>query len=222
MSHAIAILICSALPIGAIHTLTGPDHYVPFIALSKARQWSMLKTAIITLLCGIGHVVSAVILGLVGVVLGYTLSKISFIADFRNSIAAWLLIGFGLAYFLWGLRVAFKNKRHQHFHLIGHKHHHKKSWKELTPWILFILFVLGPCEQLIPLIVYPAVKEMYFAVFVIALLFGIATIITMVSVVLVSVYGTHLIKIKFLEKYGQATAGAVICSVGIIIKAFGL
>lgn len=220
MNHAITILIYSALPIGAIHTLTGPDHYVPFIALSKARQWSMLKTTLITLLCGIGHVVSAVILGLLGVALGYTLTKVSFIANFRNNIAAWVLIGFGFAYFLWGLRVAFKNKRHQHFHLIGHSH--KKSWKELTPWVLFIVFVLGPCEQLIPLIMYPAIKGLFFDVFVIALLFGIATIVTMLSVVTISVYGTHLIKIKFLEKYGQATAGVVICSVGIVIKAFGL
>lgn len=221
MNHAMMLLIYSAVPIGVIHTLTGPDHYLPFIALSKARHWSLSKTALITLVCGIGHVVSAVILGLLGVALGYTLTKISFIADFRNNIAAWILIGFGFAYFIWGLRVAFREERHKHIHLLG-GHQHKKSWKELTPWILFIIFVLGPCEQLIPLIMYPAIKGLMLDVFIIAVLFGIATIVTMSTMVIVSTFGTQFIKVKFLERYGQATAGAVICSVGIVIKAFGL
>jgi len=225
MNHAILLLICSAFPIGFIHTLTGPDHYLPFIALAKARGWSMRKTGIITTICGIGHVMSAVILGLVGVALGYTLTKISFIADFRNNIAAWVLIGFGVAYFIWGLRTAFQRKRYQHVNDVSHHDHihfHKKTWKELTPWLLFIIFVLGPCEQLIPLIMYPAIKGFYLDVFYISVLFGVATIFTMLFVVMTSVFGTKLIRSKFLEIYGNATAGAIICCTGVIIKYFGL
>jgi nickel/cobalt transporter (NicO) family protein len=222
MNHAIIILLCSAVPIGCIHTLTGPDHYLPFIALSKARKWSLLKTVMVTLFCGIGHVLSALVLGLLGVALGYTLTKISLIADFRNNVAAWMLIGFGFAYFLWGLRTIFKHERHKHTHLIGHAHSHKKSWKELTPWILFIVFVLGPCEQLIPLIMYPAIKGLMLDVFIISLLYGVATILTMEGVVIASVFGTKLVRLRFLEKYGNATAGAIICCTGIVIKVFGL
>ncbi len=220
MNHAIIILLYAALPIGIIHTLTGPDHYIPFIALSKARQWSLKKTAIITTLCGISHVVSATILGLLGVALSHSLTKISWIANFRNSIATWLLIVFGLAYFIWGLKTAFQKNSHGHTHCLNA--HHKKSWKELTPWLLFLLFVLGPCQQLIPLIIYPAMKGLLLDVFLIALLFGIATVVTMLSIVLASVFGTQLIRVPFLEKYGNATAGAIILSTGIIIKCFGL
>ncbi len=58
MLNETAILAGTAASIGFFHTILGPDHYLPFIVLAKSRQWSSLKTAIITLLCGIGHILS--------------------------------------------------------------------------------------------------------------------------------------------------------------------
>lgn len=63
------LLASSAFLIALTHTLLGPDHYLPFIALARARSWSAARTSIITLLCGAGHVASSVILGLVGLYL---------------------------------------------------------------------------------------------------------------------------------------------------------
>ena len=40
MSPDISILLVTAASIGFIHTLTGPDHYLPFIVMSKARKWT--------------------------------------------------------------------------------------------------------------------------------------------------------------------------------------
>ena len=65
MNDSIALLSVTAISIGFFHTLLGPDHYLPFIVLSQARNWSLKKTMIITFLCGLGHVLSSVILGLV-------------------------------------------------------------------------------------------------------------------------------------------------------------
>jgi nickel/cobalt transporter (NicO) family protein len=237
MHQTLAILIISALSVGFVHTLLGPDHYLPFIVMAKARKWSALKTATITTLCGIGHVLSAVILGLVAIAIGLTLTKLNFIENFRGAIAAWLLIGFGFAYFLWGLRQAIKNKKHSHihFHQDGsihdhtHNHHEEhahlhptKSIKELAPWILFIIFILGPCEPLIPLIMYPAVRGMNLEVILITLFFGAATLLVMLTMVFASVYGTRLIHYPFFEKYGNAMAGAIICSSGLAIKFLGI
>jgi hypothetical protein len=67
-------LIVAAASIGFFHTLLGPDHYVPFAMMSWSRKWSWSKTALITLLCGLGHIAGSVILGLVGVSLGWLLS----------------------------------------------------------------------------------------------------------------------------------------------------
>jgi hypothetical protein len=58
MTHEIWILIATAASIGFFHTILGTDHYLPFIVMSKARNWSMVRTAVITSLCGLGHVLS--------------------------------------------------------------------------------------------------------------------------------------------------------------------
>ena len=54
----LTVLCWVALTTGVLHTLIGMDHYVPFIAMSKARHWSMPRTLTITFLCGIGHLAS--------------------------------------------------------------------------------------------------------------------------------------------------------------------
>ncbi|HNW44994.1 MAG TPA: hypothetical protein PKI19_10850 [Elusimicrobiales bacterium] len=45
-------ILLTAASLGFIHTVLGPDHYVPFVALAKARSWTPLRTAVITLLAG--------------------------------------------------------------------------------------------------------------------------------------------------------------------------
>ena len=50
------ILITATASIALVHTITGPDHYLPFIVLAKAKNWSLPKTIIMTLICGVGHV----------------------------------------------------------------------------------------------------------------------------------------------------------------------
>ena len=44
MTLEIEALLIAAITIAFLHTLTGPDHYVPFIALAKARGWGFGKT----------------------------------------------------------------------------------------------------------------------------------------------------------------------------------
>lgn len=235
MHHDITMLLVAAIPVGVIHTVMGPDHYVPFIALAKARNWRLDKTMWITTICGIGHVLSAAVLGVLGIACGLALTKFSFIETWRGEIAAWLLISFGLLYFVWGVRGAIRHKKHgsHHHHLLGMHHHdhinhshahshHHHARKELTPWILFIIFVLGPCEPLIPLMMYPAIKGVLLYVILISLIFGLATVATMLLAVYGSLYGMRFLKkFSFWEKYGSATAGAIICGAGLGIKFLG-
>ena len=98
------LLSVTALSIGFLHTLLGPDHYLPFIVLSQAKSWSIRKTMIITFLCGIGHVLSSVILGIIGIAVGISVNKLVSIESFRGNIAAWLFIAFGLVYMTVSIR----------------------------------------------------------------------------------------------------------------------
>src|SRR5215475_8488308 len=109
------VLIIAAITIACLHTLAGPDHYLPFVALSKSRGWRFGKTLLWTIICGCGHVWSSVLLGLGGAALGWSLSKIAWFENVRGGLAGWVLLLFGLIYGAWGLVRARKNQTHKHF-----------------------------------------------------------------------------------------------------------
>lgn len=234
MDNNIIILCGTAASIGLVHTALGPDHYLPFIMMGRARRWSMVKTAWITFLCGLGHVLSSVVLGLVGVVVGIQVMKLEAFEAFRGSIAAWLLIGFGFAYFVWGLRRAILNRPHRHLHSHGdcaHEHEHTHTSdhvhvhdekKSMTPWILFTIFVFGPCEPLIPLLMYPAAESSVLGSVLVASVFSVATLGTMLAIVLFSSWGVAFAKLGRLERYTHAIAGGTICVSGLAIQFLGL
>ncbi len=237
MSTEIKALILTAFSIGFLHTLFGPDHYLPFVMISWARKWSAVKTAVITFLCGIGHILSSVVLGLVGVAFGIMVKKLEIIESFRGDIAAWLLITFGLAYFVWGLRRAYKNKPHTHSHIHldenvhahEHSHHDRHSHIHLdkeniniTPWVLFTIFVFGPCEPLIPILMYPAAKNSLPGLLVVTAVFGLTTISTMLVLVLAARSGISFVKLSPMQRFSHSIAGATILLCGLAIVFLGL
>ncbi len=233
MTQELTTLLITAASIGFLHTLFGPDHYLPFIVMAQARKWSLIKTTWITFLCGIGHVGSSVVLGIIGIAFGTAIAKLEILESFRGDLAAWVLIAFGLVYFIWGVRRAIRKKPHTHFHSHGdaeehshtHEHnkehlhiHDKEAKTNITPWILFTVFVLGPCEPLIPILMYPAAKSSLYGMVMVTVVFSAVTIATMISVVIITSLGVNLLPIKRLERYTHAFAGAAIFLCGIAIQ----
>jgi len=238
MTGELNALIITAASIAFFHTLFGPDHYVPFIMMSWSRKWSTTKTAMITILCGIGHVGSSVILGMVGVAMGLAVKKLEIVESVRGDFAAWLLTAFGLAYLVWGLRQAYRNKPHvhshlhtdtsEHTHVHGHHEEHlhvhdgKKNLPSITPWALFVIFVFGPCEPLIPILMYPAAQSSLFGLVVVTGVFSVITIGTMLVTVLLSRAGVDFLPLTQIQRFTHALAGGAIFLCGLAIVFIGL
>lgn len=228
------ILSLTTISIAFFHTLLGPDHYLPFIVMSRAKKWSRAKTSWTTFLCGLGHVLSSIIIALLVILFGISIQSLDFIESVRGDIAAWALISFGLIYFIYGIKRAIKNKPHEHSHIHedrtihSHRHTHKKGHshihkeKSITSWILFIIFFLGPCEPLIPILLYPGINQGFFSVIFLTITFGIITISTMLGIVLISTFSINLLPFKKLEKYSHVLAGTIILFCGIAIKFLSL
>lgn len=237
MTIQLEVLLITAISVGFLHTLTGPDHYLPFIVMGKARNWSFSKTLWLTVFCGIGHVGSSIVLGLIGILFGIGLHHLKLFESTRGNIAAWAFTVFGLIYFAYGMIKAYRNRPHKHFHyhedgsvhvhehthFNEHTHVHEKEGKaNITPWILFVVFVLGPCEPLIPLLMYPAAKNSYFDLTLVAVSFSAITIATMTTIVYLGLKGINLIPMKTVERYVHALAGAAIALCGFAILFLGL
>jgi nickel/cobalt exporter len=263
MNADLGALSAAAVTIGFLHTLFGPDHYVPFVAMSRAGGWGNRKTLIVTLLCGLAHVGSSVLLGFIGLALGLIVFQLETIEEHRGNVAGWLLIGFGVAYCAWGVIHAVRSRSHTHIHahsdgtVHAHEHVHfdehlhphvssnvvasevavlnaanpdasprepgsqpvaRKSAASMAPWILFAIFAFGPCEPLIPLLMYPAAKADLWSVAWVTALFALTTLATMTSLVLLVRAGAAAIHFDKLGRYSHALAGLVLVSCGLAVK----
>ncbi len=243
LTPEIMVLLASAAGIAFVHTLMGPDHYLPFVSMAVARRWTWSRVIAITLICGTGHLLGSVGLGLFGIWAQSEISGLVSIESWRGDIAAWLLFSFGLVYLAWGLRQAYRNKRHSHWHHHGelyhchdHDHHSEHAHvhevladngqasegRSITPWVIFVIFVLGPCEPLIPLLMYPAARESLVGVLLVTGVFGVVTVLTMLGAVIVSFYSLRRFRLDRMERYGHAMAGATLSACGASILFLGL
>ncbi len=238
MDSQIFVLASAAASIGLLHTALGPDHYIPFIALAKSQNWSKTKTIWITSISGVGHVLSSVFIGMFGYLLGTSILSLDGLENVRSGIAGWSLLILGLLYTIWGIKKSRSNNTHSHihFHSDGMEHSHSHSHKnaehlhphktenksKATPWVIFLIFLFGPCEPLIPLLIYPAAEHNVFAVIIISTIFGIVTISTMLGIVLFGLYGISFIPMKRIEKHIHTLAGLSILISGIAVQFLGL
>ena len=234
--NEMSVLLISAATLGVIHTLLGPDHYLPFIVLSRARKWTRTRTLWITFISGVGHVTGSVILGLIGIAMGISLGRLEAIESSRGSIVAWMLIAFGILYTAYGVYKYFKRSAHVHMpaflrpksirhsdlHLSNGDLEKEDSAGRMTPWILFLIFVFGPCEVLIPMLVYPAAEQSGMGIFLVALVFGIATVGTMLLIVMLGYQGFSMIRFKGKEHQLHLFAGLVILAAGVGMQFLGL
>lgn len=231
MHPELVILCATSALIAFTHTALGPDHYIPFIAMAKSGKWSRTKTIAITLVCGLGHVLSSVVLGFVGIAAGTAISKLEGAEALRGDLAVWLLISFGFAYFVYGVHRAIRHRPHSHLHVHAdgtvhshshshegeHAHVHSLESRSVTPWVLFVVFVLGPCEPLIPILMAPAWTFGLASVALVAAIFALVTLMTMTSIVVFALWGLSFLKLQRFERYTHALAGASICGSGVAV-----
>jgi nickel/cobalt transporter (NicO) family protein len=208
------VLALAAITVGSLHTIA-PDHWVPFAALARAQGWSRGRTARITAACGFGHVTVSVVLGVLALFFG--LEMLHIIGQRMEAVAGLLLIGFGLVYAVLGLRRAAGTRLHGHHH---HHYDHVHEPSTMTPWALFLLFSADPCVAVIPILFAAAPLGPGRTTLVVGA-YELATIGTMVALVLPASAMAKRITGRWATRYGDAVAGAVIASVGLLVTAIG-
>ncbi|MEX0586909.1 MAG: sulfite exporter TauE/SafE family protein, partial [Pirellulales bacterium] len=98
---------------------------------------------------------------------------------------------------------------------------HAARRRAMTPWVLFTIFLFGPCEPLIPMLMYPAAQGNAWGVAAVTVLFGATTVLTMLGIVLAISLGADRIRVGWLSRYSHALAGFVILACAVAMK-FGL
>jgi len=234
-----SVLMVAALSAGVLHTALGPDHYLPFVGVSQAGNWSLKKTTVVTLIAGVLHVGSAALLSLGAVWLGKMLmpETLAWLDGSRGEFAAWLLMGLGAAYLLWGVRHALRSRWND-----GHSSEEQnastlsapstlsssRAASSLVSLGLMIVFVVGPCEALVPLLLLPQVQASAGMMALVTAVFGTATVVTMTALALAGRYGLQsLVRrvprgVLLANRYAHIAAGAVMMLAGAAIQFLGL
>lgn len=224
----LAALLILAGSIGAVHTLAGPDHYIPFVAMGRTGRWSYRRTVFVALLCAAGHVLSSVLVGAIGIATGLAVAGMERFESLRGNLAAWLLLGFGLAYAVWATKRALRGVEHAHVHAHAdgtvhkhahghhgeHAHAHTEGRSTMTAWILFTIFIFGPCEPLIPLLMVPAAELSVAGVLLVTLVFAVATIGTLLILVTLGYIGITRATGGSLTRFGPLFAGLAMAACG--------
>ena len=214
-------LVLGAAGIAALHALA-PDHWVPFAALARTERWSTARTATVTALCGAGHVTASVVIGVLGAAFGIGLFE-AFGAALEG-MAPYVLIGFGLAYATWGAGRLVRERWHRRMHARGEHHHHHRHHHldhALSARALFLLFCADPCVAVIPLM-FAAFSSGWTAALAVVVAYEVATIATMVALVLPARAATGAVRDAWIDRFGDALAGTVIAGVGVVVGLTGL
>lgn len=229
-------VLAAAATIGFVHTLLGPDHYLPFVTLARAQNWSLTRTLTTVAACGTAHVLGSAVLGCAGLALGAAIGSMEGVDAARGSFAPWAMVLFGVCYGVWGVRQAWIAKveltphahgDHVHMHRQGaHGHAHLAHDEPQAPprtfWALLILFIVGPCEPLIPLFVLPASRGRWDIAIATIVVFGLVTVATMLAVTTVGLLGARKIQFGGAERYAHAMAGGAVAVSGLMVIGLGL
>ena len=229
-----------AAVIAFTHTLLGPDHYLPLAVTARAGRWSLRRTLGVVALCGAGHVLSSMVLGAIGIVAGVSIARLEGIETWRGDLAAWALLAFGLCYAAWGLRSAARGAGHSHLHAHSdgtlhvhehshgedHLHAHAGGQPELrvSSWVLFSIFLLGPCEPLIPILMVPAARGGARQALLVAAVFGVITLVTMMATTAAVWLGLARLepRIRPLERWSHGIAGVLVSLSALGVLFLGL
>ncbi|MBK7862603.1 MAG: hypothetical protein IPJ65_29140 [Archangiaceae bacterium] len=229
-------LLALAASVAVVHTAIGVDHALPFIVLSRVQRWSLKRTLVVTALCGVGHIASAVIIGAIAIALGLAVGQLGPLEAVRGQLGLAILVAFGLGYAALGALRLYRRRPHGHAHLHVHEdgtaHHHDfphadERKRLVTAWTLFAVLVFGPCEALVPLLLAPGVMQDYRLLAGLIAVFGALTIATMLVLVTLGVLGTRLVDFEKLvgpklAGAGDVMAGLAIALTGVAVAALGL
>ncbi|HKY33437.1 MAG TPA: hypothetical protein VJV23_12965 [Candidatus Polarisedimenticolia bacterium] len=220
MSQAGAALVLTTIVTAVVHTLI-PDHWLPFVLVSRAEGWTRRRTLTMTAASATLHVALSIALGLAIVVLGRGAEKaVTGLAERLEALTGWMLVGFGLLYMTWFLL------RGGHSHSFGlHPHHSPEDpeppeargrGRELTGYALTFIVGFNPCILVIPCI-YGAAAMSPLTLAAVAAAFALSTVLSMVLVTLVGLHGTSRLTSPFLTRYGEAFSGGLIAAVGLAV-----
>lgn len=161
---ALSTLIATAAAVGVGHTLAGPDHYLPLVAVARSSGFGARRALLFTAFAGLLHCAASALIVAAALALATPAAELVGLQDLRGNVAGWAMLGGGLLLALAAWRRA-------------------RTLPAARP-VLLALFALGPCEWLLPNALAANVHGLG-GVAAVTAVFTLATVLTMLGCVAV-------------------------------------
>jgi nickel/cobalt transporter (NicO) family protein len=196
-------LLSAVTLLSLLHALI-PSHWAPIIALSKSEGWSLRETITVTLLAGLAHVFSTVLIGVLLGMMGLQLSQR--FQQIAHLVTPIVLIVMGFVYA--GL---------------GHVHSLKLGPSDVKPTRsratliggLATAMFFAPCLEIEPLYISAGVHGVLGLVLV-SLIYALLTLTGMVLVVRIGTRGASRLRLGWLEHHERKLTGGLLVGLGIL------
>ncbi|MHB9059163.1 MAG: hypothetical protein ACYC53_10130 [Bacillota bacterium] len=226
MLEQIAVIAAAAVA-AAIHSLS-PDHWLPYVLLSKGRGWPTRRALGVTAAGATAHLFATTVLGLIIVFLGAGVTeRFGRPAELFSGILV-IVIGF---YLLWSRRVRPGHHHghehgtdhdhgddHAHDHGHDHGHDHDKHGSAAADFRLGAILGARPCAESIPIFLAASTRGVFASLGAVAV-WAIVTVGAMVAVVWLSLLGLQAVKLEVLERHGEQISAWLIIAIGVIVLA---
>ncbi len=236
-SAALTTIAITGFTVAFFHAAM-PTHWLPFVLVARARQWSRAKTLGVTAFAGLGHVALTSLIGLAIAWFGFQIDHE--IGEAFPLIAGAVLIGVGL-YYLWrqlrGKGICHHPIPGGHHHAseaCGHETEHSHWEHELQDSELvskrrgdfaaigglFLMLTLSPCEAFLPVYL-SGVQFGWTGFFVLSGILAVAALAGMTLVTWLALAGLDRFKVRHFERREAGTIGTLFCVLGVVVIAVG-
>jgi nickel/cobalt exporter len=231
MEPAAMVFLAAASATAALHALI-PDHWLPFVLMGRARKWTTGKTLALASAGGLIHVCLAVILGWGAYGIGRSGAEALAhrVGETLEVLSSLGLTLFGIVYgaYSWDRERRHhspegsfdgpgdeRERRHHHGHVLE-----RFFGGDLTGFSLVVVIGVSPCALAFPILLASAASLGVSGVLLVAVGFGLVTMITTLAVTLMGLLSARRIDFPFLSRYGDLISGALITLVGAFLFVF--
>lgn len=214
-----------------------PTHWLPFVLVARARNWSRGKAIAVLGLAGLGHVALMSLFGLVIAWAGFQLDAT--LGGVLPWVAGGLLLAFAVFYFWrqWtgtGVCHHHTGSSHQPTDHCGEEQPHEHShWQEEmrdSPLVstkagewsaisgLFVMLTLSPCEGFLPVYL-SGVQFGWRGFVVLSVILALATFGAMAVFTWLALVGFERFRLKSFERYESGMMGTLFAILGVVIIA---
>lgn len=199
-------LLTGTLLLSLLHALI-PNHWAPILAVARSEGWSLRRAVGVTLVTGLAHVLSTLLVGVVLGLLGWRLSEQ--FAQSAGVLAPTLLICIGVVYALTG-------RKHGHAHTEQSPEAPKPEQPQPPGRLILGLAVtmfLAPCLEIQSFFL-AAGAHSAVAIGLVASVYLVVTVAGMAALVAMAYRGLQHVKLGRLARHERQLTGAVLVLVG--------